>query len=196
MDPKHYCTSCGRDMDHDYACLHHVKLTRVEVMIIYMMVILFPIILIPRQQLLSMWTWKTFLPSTSLALSILLFILTLLNIVFNRPYLALFFGCHQNKERSPKFLGRVWVLCMRCTGIYLGMFLMMFSYLIVLPFWAYILFSIPLVIDGMLQHKKILMSNALRRLLSGILFGFSLTFMINLMMYGMMWLSSWIVSLF
>ncbi len=195
MDHKSYCPSCGRDLAHDYACLHQVKLTKLEVMIIYLMVILFPILLIPNDVLISPWGWDSFLPSTALALMGILIILTLLNLIFNRPYLALFFGCHQKRERSPLFFHRVWVLCVRCSGIYLGILMMMISYFIIFPWWLYLLLSLPLLIDGILQQKNILNSNGPRRLITGLLFGFSLVFMVNLMIYGMMLLSSWIVSL-
>jgi uncharacterized membrane protein len=158
------------------------------------MVILLPILFIPKEILLSAWIWESLLPSTALSLGVILFILTLGNMVLNRPYLALFFGCHQKKDRSPMFFHKAWVLCTRCTGIYLGIIFMIISYWFILPWWVYLIFALPLAIDGILQQKGILSSSTPRRWITGILFGFFLVFGINLMIYGMMTIASWIVG--
>lgn len=195
MGHNHFCEVCGRDVDRDYACLHQKRISKIEVMIIYVMIILLPIVLIPSEILTSSYTWDMVLPTSALSMIIVLSILTLGNIVFNRPYLALFFGCHQKIERSPVFFHRVWVLCSRCTGIYVGIMWMVMSFWMVFAWWIYVLFAIPLIIDGVLQQKGIRSSTTLSRWLTGFLFGFFLTFVFNIMIYGIMVISEWIVGL-
>jgi uncharacterized membrane protein len=95
-------------------------------------------------------------------------------------------GCHQLKERSFHFRGKQMFVCSRCFGIIVG-------YIIISPVFYFlklnlgfysILLLIPLIIDGSIQHFKILTSTNIRRLITGLLGGIGLgLFIINLILY-------------
>lgn len=83
-------------------------------------------------------------------------------------------GCHQMEERSF-FIGiRQFPVCARCTGIICGAILSPLILLLQLPIPLMIVISIPLIIDGTVQLLTKYKSNNLRRLITGILFGFAL----------------------
>lgn len=103
-----------------------------------------------------------------------------------------FFGraiCHQLEERSLHVSGDALAVCARDTGIYIGIF----STLIYLFFskrgqritipsiktsFLLLLFFVPLMIDGLGSYTHLFESNNLRRLLTGIAFGFVLPYFI------------------
>jgi uncharacterized membrane protein len=108
----------------------------------------------------------------SLILSSVLLLLTILEFLFKRPYLALVFGCHQHVSRTIKLFNTPLPLCARCTGIYMGVFIsVVVFYIVDLGLVISLLLGIPLIIDGVLQKKKKLVSNNNRRFLTGLLFG-------------------------
>lgn len=82
-------------------------------------------------------------------------------------------GCHQLPERSFFFRGYQFPLCARCTGIAIGE-------LLALPLW--LLFHppllltaaliIPMACDGILQYVFSVMSNNIRRVITGLLAGY------------------------
>ena len=81
--------------------------------------------------------------------------------------------CHQMPERSFFIKSYQMPLCARCTGIAIGQFLA----LITAPFvhfsiWIATL-MFPLAIDGTVQYYSKYQSNNLRRVFTGILYGFS-----------------------
>lgn len=84
-------------------------------------------------------------------------------------------GCHQKPERSFFFNGYQFPLCARCTGIAIGHLLGLF----IAPFITFryyiALLMIPLALDGTIQYCTSYESNNIRRVLSGILYGFAFT---------------------
>lgn len=87
---------------------------------------------------------------------------------------AKYWGCHQMPERSFFIRGYQMPICARCTGIIIGeIALIIFACvrsLLSLPIG--LLLTVPLIFDGFLQLKTKYTSTNLKRLLSGILFGF------------------------
>jgi uncharacterized membrane protein len=103
-----------------------------------------------------------------------------------------FFGraiCHQLEDRSLIVSGEALAVCARDTGIYLGIF----STLIYLHFskrgksisipsiktsFFLLLFLAPLMIDGLGSYSNLFESNNLRRLITGMGFGYVLPYFI------------------
>ena len=87
-------------------------------------------------------------------------------------------GCHQMPDRSFFFRGYQFPVCARCTGVILGQTIAVVMLLCAIRI-RFILSAILLLIMGIdwgLQFFKILMSNNVRRLITGILGGFGLTY--------------------
>ena len=86
------------------------------------------------------------------------------------------YGCHQRADRSFSYRGYQFPVCARCTGIILGTLGAYLGYRYKrYPFWLEIAFVLSMVVDGGLQLLKIKESNNCRRLITGILGGFSIT---------------------
>ena len=85
-------------------------------------------------------------------------------------------GCHQMATRSFFYKNFQYPLCARCTGIFIGQFFIA-PIILILGYNNLILnivLFIPLVIDGLLQYFKIIESNNLRRLVTGLMAGYSI----------------------
>ncbi len=91
------------------------------------------------------------------------FVLKLFKVIFN---------CHQIPERSFFIAGRQFPLCARCTGILAGLivFPLFVIFKIKIPIILSIIFMIPIALDGGVQLIFCIMSNNLRRFLTGVLF--------------------------
>jgi len=87
-------------------------------------------------------------------------------------------GCHQMPDRSFSYKGYQFPVCARCTGVIIGEFISIIAILCALKIsWLYIVFMIvPLSIDGGLQYINVWKSNNVRRIITGILAGFGLTY--------------------
>lgn len=87
-------------------------------------------------------------------------------------------GCHQMEDRSFFYKGYQFPVCARCTGVIIGEVISLILILcgIKINYLYAILLSIPLVVDGGLQYINIWKSNNLRRIITGILAGFGLTY--------------------
>ena len=86
-------------------------------------------------------------------------------------------GCHQMAERSFFFKGYQFPVCARCTGVILGeLIAIVCLFLFKINWWILLLLLIPMGFDWGLQFLKILKSNNIRRLITGLLGGFSLTY--------------------
>lgn len=91
-------------------------------------------------------------------------------------WLPIFFGCHCRSDRSFFFRGKQFPLCARCTGELIGILLAP------AVFWIFGLpdskiclwLLLPLVLDGGIQRLTRYESGNIRRLLTGILFGYAL----------------------
>ena len=83
-------------------------------------------------------------------------------------------GCHQMPERSF-FLGEYQLpLCARCTGIVIGHVIgIIVSFFHSVSFWS-LIGTLPLMVDGMVQKYTSYESTNLRRLVTGILYGFGI----------------------
>ena len=85
------------------------------------------------------------------------------------------FGCHTRDDRSFHIRGKKMPLCARCTGELCGIVIAAFTYVIWHPqIGMLIVLMLPLVIDGFVQLKTGYESNNIRRLWTGILFGYGL----------------------
>ena len=87
-----------------------------------------------------------------------------------------YWGCHQLPERSFFFKGYQLPVCARCLGIIvgyiIGIFLLLFDFK--LSIYLSFLFMLTTLIDWSLQFFRILSSNNIRRLITGIFGGIGL----------------------
>lgn len=88
--------------------------------------------------------------------------------------------CHQKPERSFFINNYQFPCCARCTGLFLGVFLgLLFSpFLYFDKFYLMIFFLIPIFIDGLTQKYSNYESNNRRRIITGIMFGFSYIYLV------------------
>ena len=140
-----------------------------SVYIIFITVLFFPTFILSFQSDGNIFN-VNFFQTMAYFLSGYVLLLTVLGLIFKKPYLTLFFGCHDHCERRFHQLHKLLPICGRCTGIYFGFFLAIpLSYLNI-PFYWFIPLGIPLVIDGLIQIKG-MPSTMNRRLITGLLFG-------------------------
>lgn len=118
-----------------------------------------------------------------LVLTIFLLLLTSIEIITKKPYLALIFGCHNLCERSFKIKDYYLPICARCSGIYLGVFLSFSKVTLEYNFVVSVMLMIPLLIDGLVQRYTRYNSNNSKRFISGILFGIASIDLFLLMVY-------------
>ena len=86
------------------------------------------------------------------------------------------YGCHQISKRSFCIFGKQFPVCSRCTGGLIGnliAYILFFIY--ALPINAYIFGCAIIFFDWLIQHLNIKESTNIRRLITGIIGGFSLT---------------------
>ncbi len=90
-------------------------------------------------------------------------------------WLPIFFGCHCRPDRSFFYRGRQFPICARCTGELVGILALLLTW-----FWVHpgavcsLCLLLPLIADGVIQLRTSYESNNLRRLWTGILFGYGL----------------------
>lgn len=96
-----------------------------------------------------------------------------------------YWGCHQIHERSFSFYNYQFPLCARCTGILFGYFLALILLIVnvKVKFYICLFMTVPLVVDGTLQYFLKVMSNNIRRFITGILFGFAIVQIIAHLVY-------------
>ena len=87
-------------------------------------------------------------------------------------------GCHQMESRSFSFRGYQFPVCARCTGVILGQISAIISIIcgLRLPVYLALIFMAVMALDWGIQYIKICESNNIRRLISGTLCGFGLTY--------------------
>lgn len=86
-------------------------------------------------------------------------------------------GCHQIHTRSYFVRGYQLPLCARCTGVLAGEIIAIIClFLVELPILYSFLLSIPMAIDWSIQQFMKIESNNTRRLITGLLAGFALSF--------------------
>ena len=94
--------------------------------------------------------------------------------------------CHHLKNRSIKFLGIERYLCSRDLGIYFGSVLGGGVYLLNfrINYILLLFLMMPMIIDGTTQFIGLRKSNNRLRLLTGMLFGFSLVLLLGGVLFG------------
>ena len=82
--------------------------------------------------------------------------------------------CHQKPERSFFVRGHQFPFCARCSGIIFGVLIgIPFSILVPIEnFYLMVILWIPMIIDGLMQKHTLYMSNNMKRLMTGFIFGF------------------------
>ncbi|TFH54345.1 MAG: DUF2085 domain-containing protein [Methanothrix sp.] len=90
--------------------------------------------------------------------------------------------CHRKPERCIPFLGLERYLCSRCIGILFGEILaiILFTFNYLMNFTIFFIFTIPLIIDGLTQLLNLRKSNNLLRLITGLLFGIGINYLLGL----------------
>ena len=84
--------------------------------------------------------------------------------------------CHKIPERSFFIRGKQFPVCARCTGIYIGNIVaFVLFWFIIPPWWTVALLSVPILVDGIVQRIGLWHSTNLRRLITGILGGYSIS---------------------
>ena len=92
---------------------------------------------------------------------------------FIYKWLPIIMGCHQRADRSFYYKGKKFPVCARCTGIISGAVLAVLTILFFrLEIKYCFILMIPLIIDGTVQRFSKYESTNLRRLITGILFGY------------------------
>lgn len=100
---------------------------------------------------------------------------------FIYKWLPVFCGCHQRPERSFFVRGYQMPVCARCEGELIGILAALIAiWFFRPPYWAMAVIMLPMIADGLIQGFTRYESTNLRRLVTGILFGFGIT-MIALM---------------
>lgn len=86
---------------------------------------------------------------------------------------AKYWGCHQMPERSFFIFGYQFPVCARCTGIIFGEIFALIGAIFFLPrFCLCIILMVPMLIDGIIQYKTKYLSNNIKRVCTGFLFGY------------------------
>lgn len=82
-------------------------------------------------------------------------------------------GCHQLPERSFFFYGYQFPVCSRCTGIIVGyaLSLILLALNILFPIWLCAILCLFMAVDGTIQLLFFIMSNNIRRFITGLLYG-------------------------
>lgn len=92
---------------------------------------------------------------------------------FINKYLPIVFGCHCREDRSFHYKNKKFPICARCTGELIGIILSIFSYYFYSPsIVVSICIMIPMLIDGFSQLLTKYESNNIKRLITGLLFGY------------------------
>ena len=91
-------------------------------------------------------------------------------------WLPRIFGCHCRDDRSLHFRGKRFPICARCTGELAGILAALAAYWLWHPgIPAALALLVPMAADGGLQALTPYESGNLRRLVTGLLFGYGLT---------------------
>ncbi len=87
--------------------------------------------------------------------------------------------CHQMPERSFFIHGYQMPVCSRCFGMIIGHICgLIGAFHLNIPMPICILLLFPLILDGTLQYKTSYVSNNLKRVITGICFGFSVVYLL------------------
>ena len=173
--------------------LNKKRITGIDIIFLYLLILFIPIlfmVFIPY-----FFNNATKLLSIYLALITVLILITSLNFIFNKPYIAVFFSCHQDKNKSIQCIYNSLNICARCTGIFLGIFISIIFILLKTPWYIYFILGIPLIIDGTTQYISSWKSNNFLRVFTGILFGPTILFVFYLFHYSLYQIAYYFYSL-
>lgn len=85
-------------------------------------------------------------------------------------------GCHQMPERSFFINGKQFPVCARCTGVLVGNLVAYIMFVIyIMPLKFYMIGCAVMFMDWFLQYIDIRQSTNIRRLITGIIGGYSVT---------------------
>lgn len=173
------------------------KLSKLEVIILMFSISLLPIFFVARS------FYKTnsikdsnFIKITSLVIGIIFLIISILQLIFKRPYLRTVFTCHARLDRSIKCTHSSLGICSRCLGIFIGIILMIPITQISFNYHYLLILGIFLIIDGVLQLKTNYESNNLKRIMTGIMFGPTFVILLSYYFLVITLLSNFILKLF
>lgn len=117
-----------------------------------------------------LWERVNYFHIVNVCFSIIFIAIAILQYFLNKPYLAVVFGCHQLKDRSFHITFRHLNLCARCSGILVGVFIMLFFSGLDINQNYFLLGIIPLAVDGFYQYFSSYKSTNNRRFVTGFLF--------------------------
>lgn len=84
-------------------------------------------------------------------------------------------GCHQLPGRSFFIKGKQFPVCARCTGLFVGYFIMITTMgLIHISFRLSVVLCVIMFLDWLVQYLKIKQSNNIRRFITGVSCGYGL----------------------
>lgn len=108
-------------------------------------------------------------------------------------WLPRIFGCHCRDDRSFHYKGKKFPVCARCTGELVGLCLGIIGAVFYRPsIFTLILMMLPMIADGMIQLFTRYESNNVRRLWTGMLFGYALMMLFAVTtMYALEYGRSW-----
>ena len=85
-------------------------------------------------------------------------------------------GCHQLPDRSFIIKSKQFPVCARCTGVFFGNIVAAVMFFIYRPYWLWFIMGCAVIFtDWFIQYLDILVSTNIRRLITGIIGGYSLT---------------------
>ncbi len=95
-------------------------------------------------------------------------------------------GCHQMESRSFSIGGYQFPLCARCTGVLIGELIGIASIIsgIRISWITIMIFVAVMGIDWFIQYIELLMSNNFRRIVTGTLCGFAVTYVYFYLIIG------------
>jgi uncharacterized membrane protein len=99
-------------------------------------------------------------------------------------YYAFSLICHQRIDRSFVIYHEKMACCERCAAIYTGVFLFGLLYAALrtrirqLPFWIFMLLTVPIALDGFTQEFGLRESNWELRVVTGVLFALGFTWLL------------------
>ena len=98
---------------------------------------------------------------------------------FMYKWLPIFCGCHRRPERSFFVKGYQMPVCARCEGELIGILAALIAvWFLRPPYWLMAVMMVPMAADGLIQGLTKYESTNLRRLITGILFGFGITMIV------------------
>ena len=174
-----FCRECGRFKELKCVCLSSRPISKIETFTIFILFQFLTALVVFVSNDLFSYSFLESIPYISIVIFMYLLILSILTKLFDKSYLALFFGCHQAVNRSISINGQLTNICSRCLGILIGFALVYLLKDMSFSILFYIILGTPLTIDGLLQKFTQYKSNQALRLTTGILFSWTFSFLVT-----------------